>query len=407
MSVFALLWLVALPLPVAGQTPPAIIGMVFDPTGAGVAGARVTLDCGGARSEIRAGTDGGFSFAGVTGSRCEVHAALEPFVPAFETLDLTAGPVTGLQLLLTLAISSEVVVTPARGEPEALFRVPEAVSVTDREEIERRTTRILPEALRGPPGVLIQQSSTGQGSSFIRGLSAQRVVYLLDGIRFSTSTFRARATQYLAWIDPGFVDRVEVLRGPSSMQYGSDALGGSLNVLTRSPRLSPDAVRASGVVDLAVRGADRGSVAGAVIDVAGPHAALSAGATARGSRELRTGRGTDSRAAVTRFVGLPSTVLYTRLPRTDYGQTSGRLAGVVGVGDGELPAHGAARCQPVPPGAGWGRAASKRVRAATSRRGQPQVSRRPGRTADQPHRRFLVQSATGRSSRAGPAVHTG
>ena len=120
------------------------------------------------------------------------------------------------------------------------------------------------------------------------------------------------------------------------MQYGSDALGGSLNVLTRSPRLSPDAVRASGVVDLAVRGADRGSVAGAVIDVAGPHAALSAGATARGSRELRTGRGTDSRAAVTRFVGLPSTVLYTRLPRTDYGQTSGRLAGVVGVGDGEV-----------------------------------------------------------------------
>ena len=161
MSVFALLWLVALPLPVAGQTPPAITGMVFDPTGAGVAGARVTVDCGGARSEIRAGTDGGFSFAGVTGSRCEVHAVLEPFVPAFETLDLTAGPVTGLQLLLTLAISSEVVVTPARGEP----------------------------------GVLIQQSSTGQGSSFIRGLSAQRVVYLLDGIRFNTSTFRAGATQ--------------------------------------------------------------------------------------------------------------------------------------------------------------------------------------------------------------------
>ena len=111
--------------------------------------------------------------------------------------------------------------------------------------------QILPQALQQEPGVLVQQTTTAQGSPFIRGFSAQRLVYLLDGVRFNTSTFRAGATQYLGWINPGLVDRIEVVRGPASVQYGSDALGGTINVLASRPPFNPSGTAVSGSVERA------------------------------------------------------------------------------------------------------------------------------------------------------------
>ena len=212
-----------------------------------------------------------------------MEAWLRPFVPATAVVDLTDDSAS-VRLVLALAIESQVVVTPSRGRQEDLFRVPDAVSVSVTDEIQSRPGRVLPEALRGETGLLVQQSTAGQGSSFIRGLSAQRVVYLLDGIRFNTSTFRAGATQYLAWIDPSVVERIEVLRGPSSVQYGSDALGGSLNVLTVGPTLRSDTTRVTGLFDGAVASADRGGMVGGALSVDGPAAALRAAGAARGAR---------------------------------------------------------------------------------------------------------------------------
>ncbi len=65
-------------------------------------------------------------------------------------------------------------------------------------------------------------------------LTGQQVLHLINGVRFNNSTFRPGANQYTALIDHDFADRVEVVRGPGSTQYGSDSLGGTINVLTRS-----------------------------------------------------------------------------------------------------------------------------------------------------------------------------
>ena len=75
-------------------------------------------------------------------------------------------------------LSSEVTVTPARGEQERTFDVPEAVGIVTHEELESRPVQLLPQALREETGVLVQQTTTAQASVFIRGFSAQRVVYL-------------------------------------------------------------------------------------------------------------------------------------------------------------------------------------------------------------------------------------
>lgn len=133
------------------------------------------------------------------------------------------------------ATLDEMVVTGSRVE-ESLFELPQAGSVLTREEMEEMIYRTTPEALTHQPGVTVQKTAHGHGSPFIRGLTGPQVVILVDGVRLNNSTFRFGPNQYLNTIDPGAIERIEVIRGPSSVLYGSDALGGVINIITRKRR---------------------------------------------------------------------------------------------------------------------------------------------------------------------------
>jgi len=113
------------------------------------------------------------------------------------------------------------------------FESPRAVAVTGRQDMEARQVRFMPDALRETSGVMVQQTAMGQGSPFVRGLTGNQVLILVDGVRLNNSTFRFGANQYMATIDPFMVERTEVLRGPGSVLYGSDAVGGVVQVLSR------------------------------------------------------------------------------------------------------------------------------------------------------------------------------
>ncbi len=110
-----------------------------------------------------------------------------------------------------------------------------AVNIVGRNELETRPIRLLTDLLSEQPGILIQQTTAGQGSPFIRGLTGSQILLLVDGVRLNNGTFRQGPSQYLATIDPEIVDRLEVVRGASSTLYGSDAIGGVVQVLTRPP----------------------------------------------------------------------------------------------------------------------------------------------------------------------------
>ena len=129
--------------------------------------------------------------------------------------------------------------TPAARSVTALrheimvFDVPSSVSVRERDDIvRRRMVRTAPEALRGLPGVLIQKTAPGQSSPFIRGWTAYHNLMLIDGIRVNHSAMRAGPNQYWSTIDPYTMDRLELVRGPHSVLFGSDAVGGTVNVIT-------------------------------------------------------------------------------------------------------------------------------------------------------------------------------
>jgi len=119
-------------------------------------------------------------------------------------------------------------------DEKPLFDLPGLATVRTRQRIEEMAPLTTPEALQEEVGVLIQRTNLGGGSVFVRGLTGNQVLILVDGIRLNNSTFRFGPNQYLNTIDPGQIERIEVVRGPQAVLYGSDAIGGVVNVITRS-----------------------------------------------------------------------------------------------------------------------------------------------------------------------------
>jgi hemoglobin/transferrin/lactoferrin receptor protein len=131
-------------------------------------------------------------------------------------------------------ILHDVVITATRTEKQT-FDIPETVEVLDAEDLQnRQLARTVPEALREVPGVLMQKTSHGQGSPYIRGFTGFRTLFLIDGIRLNNSVFRDGPNQYWGTVDPLTIQRLEVVKGTGSVLYGSDAIGGTVNALTRT-----------------------------------------------------------------------------------------------------------------------------------------------------------------------------
>ncbi len=85
--------------------------------------------------------------------------------------------------------------------------------------------------------VYIQKSQLGGGSPIIRGFSTNRLLLTVDGVRMNTAIFRGGNVQNVISIDPFTIDRTEVILGPGSIVYGSDAVGGVMNFYTKKPTL--------------------------------------------------------------------------------------------------------------------------------------------------------------------------
>ncbi len=113
-----------------------------------------------------------------------------------------------------------------------------AVTVVGDQELLRENPQVLAEALRGQVGTWFQQTTPGQGTPVVRGLKGSQLLNLVDGMRLNNAFFRSAPNQYLALVDPYATARLEVVRGASPSLYGSDAMGGVIQVLTEEPHLA-------------------------------------------------------------------------------------------------------------------------------------------------------------------------
>ncbi len=127
----------------------------------------------------------------------------------------------------------EPVIVSATRQVTKGYLLPFSYSTVDAKTIHQKGSRTTPETLSGTTGVFIQKTNHGGGSAFIRGLTGNQTLILLDGIRLNNGTFRYGPNQYLNTVDLYTVDKIEVIKGSGSVQYGSDALGGVIQLFSR------------------------------------------------------------------------------------------------------------------------------------------------------------------------------
>ncbi|MBT3588201.1 MAG: TonB-dependent receptor [Flavobacteriaceae bacterium] len=116
--------------------------------------------------------------------------------------------------------------------------IPQKITSITSEDIMFSNPQTSADLLESSGNVYIQKSQLGGGSPIIRGFSTNRLLIAVDGIRFNTAIFRGGNVQSVISIDPFTVDRTEVILGPGSVVYGSDAIGGVMNFFTKNAKFS-------------------------------------------------------------------------------------------------------------------------------------------------------------------------
>jgi outer membrane receptor protein involved in Fe transport len=115
------------------------------------------------------------------------------------------------------------------------INLPYSLVQKNAEAIKYGNYRTTPEALVGSSGVFVQKTNHGGGSAFIRGLTGNQTLLMLDGVRINNATFRYGPNQYLNNIDLYTINQIEVSKGTGSVEYGSDAIGGVIHLHSYTP----------------------------------------------------------------------------------------------------------------------------------------------------------------------------
>lgn len=152
-------------------------------------------------------------------------SALLPTVFVFNSLAAEAEP-----------MRLETVVITASTRENDLKTAPASISVIKQEELKLRDADDLTDALSSEPGINITSIGQTRRGISIRGMPEEHTLFMLDGQRISSSNgVIAHSDFELSWLPPSAIERIEVVRGPMSSLYGSDALGGVVNVITKVP----------------------------------------------------------------------------------------------------------------------------------------------------------------------------
>lgn len=127
-------------------------------------------------------------------------------------------------------------VVTASGYEQDMKTAPASISIIPKEDILTRPIRDIGDAVQDVPGVYVEQDKTGQNSISMRGLSSTYTLILIDGKRQNTTrgfVQNGLGNQTSFMPPPSMIERIEVIRGPASTIYGSDAMGGVINIITK------------------------------------------------------------------------------------------------------------------------------------------------------------------------------
>jgi len=144
-----------------------------------------------------------------------------------------------LNLLLVPAGFSleQMVVAATRWEQERESSAAKVISINSR-DVALQNPQTAADLLASSGQVFVQKSQLGGGSPMIRGFATNRLLLVVDGVRMNSAIFRSGNLQNVIALDPLAIEKTEVLLGPGSVLYGSDAIGGVMSFKTLQPRLN-------------------------------------------------------------------------------------------------------------------------------------------------------------------------
>ena len=303
-------------------------GSVKDKSGGIVAGATITVLT--ARQAVVATTvsdeSGNFTIANLAPGDYVVQIVASGFSQqrVAAAVHANAPP---LSIVLDVdRVRESVTVTSEPGVAQDSVRAIQSVSVISREQLDQRAHTVIAEAITEEAGVHLQRTSPSMAGVFVRGLTGNKVNIYVDGVRYSNGAQRGGVNTFLNLIDQSSIDGIEVVHGPNSAEYGSDALGGTVQFLTKTPALAASGSKVGGEISVSGTTTYEGGGGNAALSWGTSKFGLFAGGGGRKVGELKPGGGIDSHAAVTRFLGVQSDVLMSdRLPNTSFDQFNGMI----------------------------------------------------------------------------------
>ena len=213
-----------------GQGTGGVAGHVRDASTGQPIAAEVTLD---GNRRIRADELGAYRFDGVVAGRRAVRVRFPGFAPRDLTIDVTEGRLAGLDAALDQSIvpMGAIVVTAARREQRLADAIVETELIAA-PELRRSGASDVAGAISDRSGIQLDGGVPSGAGAQIRGFDSRRVLVLLDG---QPMTGRLNGNFDLSRLPLTSVERIEVVKGPQSTLYGSEAMGGVINIITRRP----------------------------------------------------------------------------------------------------------------------------------------------------------------------------
>lgn len=308
------------------DAPIGLTGSVKDQNGDVIAGATITIHRGNSGIGLTTVTsrDGEFSFRSLPAGQYGLRVTADGFATAHHDVEVTRSGKTATVVTLDVG-ESHITVAAEVGQAEEAKNVPQAVNVIGSEAIRDRVKTVMSEAAREEVGLNVQKTSPTIGAIVIRGLTGKNVANFVDGVRFTHSGQRGGINTFFNLNDPSNFQTVDVIRGPNGAQYGSDSLAGAVNMVSKAPAYGFDKPEFHGEINPGFSTGERAFGSSALFSYGTRKFGGYISMQGRRVGEARTAGSIDSHSAITRFLGLPSTVLYDVNPDTGFQQYGGAV----------------------------------------------------------------------------------
>lgn len=167
----------------------------------------------------------------------EIYFNKEGYNPFYTTVSQLKSLNYTINLVESYNEMDEVVISASRFE-EKKRDVAQKIQVIRSAELQNMNQTSTADVIANSGNVMVQKSQLGGGSPIIRGFETNKVLMVVDGIRMNNAIYRGGHLQNIITLDNSIMDRVEIVYGPGSVVYGSDALGGVMSFTTKNPLLS-------------------------------------------------------------------------------------------------------------------------------------------------------------------------